>query len=185
MRKFVLPAAVVAAAVAVIVLLLYTVANHSDTASIDSQVARHDFPTAPDYRAQLPLLGTDRSMSLASFRGKLLLVNIYASWCDPCQAEAPLLAREQKVLAAHGATIVGVTWQNASSAAEQFDRRYGLRYPVLRDVSGDFAHDFGTYQVPESFVINPQGKIVALERQVLNQKWLDQHVQPLLKDASS
>lgn len=180
MRKFVIPSAVLAAAVALIVLLTYGVSSHADTQSIDAQVARHHYPRAPSYTTKLPLLGTDRTLSLSAFRGRYVVLNMFASWCDPCHAEAPLMAKEERFLNAHHAVLVGVAYRDLSSSDESFDRHYGLHEPVLRDVSGNFAQSFGTFQVPETFVINPQGRIVALQREQIDRRWLDEHVQPLV-----
>jgi cytochrome c biogenesis protein CcmG/thiol:disulfide interchange protein DsbE len=182
MRRFLIPGLVVAAAVALLALLTYGVSNHTDTASIDAKVARGDYPMAPNYHEALPLLGTDRKLDLAAFHGRFVLLNVFASWCGPCRAEAPLMAREQRVLARHGAVLVGISDMDSSSSTEQFNRRYGLHYPVLRDPSGDFVRSLGTYQVPETFVLNPQGRIVALYRSEIGRKWLNEHVAPLLKE---
>jgi cytochrome c biogenesis protein CcmG/thiol:disulfide interchange protein DsbE len=179
-RRFAIPGAVVAAAVALIALLVFGVSSHTDTASIDAKVNSGHFPKAPDYTTALPLLGSSKKADLASYKGKVVLVNMYASWCEPCRSEAPLMAKEQKVLAGHGATLLGVTFMDNSTSTEHFNQQYGLHYPVLRDVSGDFVHAFGTYGVPETFVINKQGRILALNRGPVTQKWLNQHLSPLL-----
>jgi len=180
MKKFVIPSAVLVAAVALIALLTWGVSTHPDTASIDSRVARHDYPLLPGYRDKLPLLGTNRTASLASFHGKWVLLNVYASWCTPCRAEAPLMAKEQRVLDAHHAMLVGLTYQDGVSSTEAFNRHFGLREPVLRDLSGNFVHNLGTYAVPESFVVNPQGRIMALMRQGVSARWLNHTVLPLI-----
>lgn len=180
MKKFVIPSAVLAAAVALIALLTWGVSTHADTASIDSRVARHNYPMVPGYRDKLPLLGTGRSTSLASFRGRWVLLNVYASWCPPCHAEAPLMSSEQRVLASHHALLVGVTYMDSAPSTQSFNRRYGLHEPVLRDVGGDFVHNLGTYAVPESFVVNPQGKIVAVRRLEVTRHWLNATVLPLI-----
>jgi cytochrome c biogenesis protein CcmG, thiol:disulfide interchange protein DsbE len=73
-----------------------------------------------------------------------------------------------------------VTYLDNASATDQFDHRYGLHYPVLRDVNGTFVKSFGTFGVPESFVINKQGRIVALSRGPVSMKWLNTHVGPLI-----
>ena len=181
MRRFVIPTAVLAAAAALIVLLTYGVASHTDTQSLDAQVARGHFPAAPGYRAQLPLLGTSRTTDLASFHHRVVVMNVYASWCTDCRTESPLLAREQKLLAAHGATLVGVTYEDNSSSTAQFNHQYDLRYPVLRDVNGQLVHDFGTYAVPETFVINRDGRIEAIRRYPVTAQWFKQTVMPLLR----
>jgi cytochrome c biogenesis protein CcmG/thiol:disulfide interchange protein DsbE len=182
MRRFILPGLIAAAAVALLALLTFGVSRQNDTSSIDSLVAHGTFPAAPDARHAMPVLGsTGETRSLADFRGKVVVLNVFASWCDPCAAEAPLLAREQRVLATRGATVVGVTYEDASTSSERFARRYHITYPVLRDVSGNFVRSFGTNAVPETFVINRQGKVQALQRFPVTTKWLKQTLTPILE----
>ena len=131
------------------------------------------------------MLGQRRSAkSLADFRGKVVVLNVFASWCEPCAAEAPLLAKEQHVLAKPDATLLGVTYEDASTSSEQFARKYHITYPVLRDVSGNFVRSFGTTGVPETFVINRQGRIQALQRYPVTSKWLDQTLPHILKETA-
>ena len=171
MRRFLIPGVIVVAAVAVLALLTFGVSQQSDTSSIDSQVAAGKFPLAPSAHLVLPQLGATGSKTLADFRGKVVVLNIFASWCPPCRAEAPLLAREQQALVKHDATIVGVTYEDNSSASEQFAQQYHITYPVLRDVSGSLVRSLGTIGVPETFVINRAGRIQALQRQPVTQQW--------------
>ena len=70
--------------------------------------------------------------------------------------------------------LVGVTYEDLSSASEQFARRYHLSYPVLRDVSGSFVRSYGTTGVPETFVINRKGQIQALQRFPVTTQWLNE-----------
>lgn len=184
MRRFILPGLVAAAAVALLALLTFGISQQNDTSSIDSQVAQGTFPKAPHAQQALPLLGSNRKASLADFKGKVVVLNMFASWCDPCQAEAPILAKEQTILAKHNATLVGVTYKDLSSASEAFERKYHLTYPVLRDVSGNFASSFGVTGVPETFVINRQGRIQALNRAELTEKWLADALAPILGEKS-
>jgi cytochrome c biogenesis protein CcmG/thiol:disulfide interchange protein DsbE len=89
------------------------------------------------------------------------------------------------VLAGHGATIVGVTYLDNSTASEQFVRQEHITYPVLRDISGDFVRSFGTTGVPETFIINRQGKIQALRRyQLVGSSWLDGTLSKILPERS-
>ena len=91
-----------------------------------------------------------------------------------------MLEHAQQKIAAEGATILGVTYEDASSASEQFVRQWHLTYPVVRDVDGTFIHAYGTDAVPETFVINQQGRIVALRRYEIDSTWLNHTLAPLL-----
>ncbi|HEX3977105.1 MAG TPA: TlpA disulfide reductase family protein [Solirubrobacteraceae bacterium] len=184
MRRFLLPGLVAAAAVALLALLTFGVSNQNDTSSIDSQVARGKFPAAPNARQALPVLGKSGKASLADFRGKVVVMNVFASWCDPCQAEAPVLAKEQSILAKHNATLVGITYEDLSTASEQFAKRFHITYPVLRDVTGSFVRSFGTTGVPETFVINRKGEIQALQRLPVTTQWLDETLPRILAEKS-
>jgi cytochrome c biogenesis protein CcmG/thiol:disulfide interchange protein DsbE len=184
MRRFVLPGLIAAAAVALLALLTFGVSNQSDTSSIDAQVAHGEFPVAPDLHKALPLLGKSGAASLAQYRGKVVVLNVFASWCEPCQSEAPLLSKEQRALAKSGATMLGVTYLDNSGASEQFARRYHITYPVIRDVSGDFVRSFGTTGVPETFVINRQGRIQALQRFPVTSEWLSKTLPRILAERS-
>jgi cytochrome c biogenesis protein CcmG/thiol:disulfide interchange protein DsbE len=182
MRRFILPGLVAIAAVALLALLTFGVSKQDDTSSIDSKVARGTFPMAPDLSHALPVLGSSVSKSLADFRGKVVLLNVFASWCGPCASEAPLLSKEQRMLAKSDATVVGVTYEDASTSSEQFAHKYHITYPVLRDVSGSFVKSFGATGVPETFVINRQGRIQALQREPVTSGWLNRTLPPILKE---
>jgi cytochrome c biogenesis protein CcmG/thiol:disulfide interchange protein DsbE len=184
MRRYVLPGVITMAAIAVLALLTFGVANQTDASSIDTLVARGKFPPAPSSHNALPLLGGNGRMTLAAFRGKVVVMNVFASWCGPCASEAPLLSREQSLLARNHATLVGITYLDNSSSSEAFVRRYHITYPVLRDVSGNFVRSFGTTGVPETFVINRQGRIQALQRLPVTQAWLMQTLPRILSEAS-
>jgi cytochrome c biogenesis protein CcmG/thiol:disulfide interchange protein DsbE len=183
-RRFVIPGFIIAAAVALLALLTFGVSQQTDTSSIDSLVQHGKYPVAPNSRLALPLLGASRTETLAQFRGKVVVLNVFASWCEPCQSEAPLLAAEQHMLAKSDATLVGVTYEDDPLASEQFAKRYHITYPVLRDVSGSFVRSFGTTGVPETFVINRQGRIQALQRYPVTSQWLSRTLPHILAERS-
>jgi cytochrome c biogenesis protein CcmG, thiol:disulfide interchange protein DsbE len=184
MRRFVIPGLIAVAAVALLALLTFGVSHQTDASSIDALVAKGKYPPAPNAHEALPVLGASGHESLADFRGKVVVLNVFASWCEPCQSEAPLLSREQQTLLRNNATLVGVTYLDNSTASEQFARRYHITYPVLRDVSGDFVRSFGTTGVPETFVINRQGRIQALQRFPVTGQWLSRTLPQILTEPS-
>lgn len=180
MRRLLVPGLIVAAAVALLALLAFGVSSQGTNSSLDNALSRGIKPPAPNAHVALPLLGASSSMSLAAFRGKIVVLNVFASWCPPCQAEAPILDREQRILAQHDGTVVGVTYKDDTGASENFVHQEHITYPVLRDVSGTFVVPWGVNGVPETFVINRQGRVVALRREQLTGAWLQGAVAPLL-----
>jgi cytochrome c biogenesis protein CcmG, thiol:disulfide interchange protein DsbE len=180
MRRLAVPGLVIVAAAALLALLGFGVAHQGSDSSIDAAVRKGDLPMAPNSNLALPVLGAAGTEKLADLRGKVVILNVFASWCDPCKAEAPILEQEQKRLAGHDATILGVTYLDNSSDSQSFVRRQHITYPVVRDVSGNFVRSFGTTGVPETFVINRRGRIAALRRFQLDSQWLAQTLPPIL-----
>jgi cytochrome c biogenesis protein CcmG/thiol:disulfide interchange protein DsbE len=175
-RRRLLPILATLAGAGVIGLLVYGVTARSASRTLDERVAREERPAAPDSTRLLPLLQGHGTGTLAGYRGEVVVLNFWASWCVPCQAEAPLLARAQSQLAHAGGTVLGVTYLDASPDSRSFARHYRLTYPNLRDNNGKFAHSYGTDQLPESFVIDRHGRITAISRGELNQAFLDRAI---------
>jgi cytochrome c biogenesis protein CcmG/thiol:disulfide interchange protein DsbE len=180
MRRLILPVLVGLAACALLALLAFGVSEQGANTSIDSQVQRGIHPAVPAAQMELPVLGSSRTAKLADFRGKVVVLNIFASWCTPCATEAPILERAQRALVRDGATIVGVTYLDTTTDAASFVRQYHLTYPVLRDVDGNLVRSFGTNAVPETFVIDRAGRIEALRRYIVDSKWLARSLSPIL-----
>jgi thiol-disulfide isomerase/thioredoxin len=134
---------------------------------------------APD--KQLSLLEGDGTAEIADYRGKWVLVNFWASWCEPCRSEAPALESFQRAHSAQGFTVVGINLDDATDDAREFVRRYGLTYPQLRDGDGDDRRDaYGMTGFPESFLVDPQGKLALIRRGPVDESYLDQAVLPLI-----
>ncbi|HEX8158467.1 MAG TPA: TlpA disulfide reductase family protein [Solirubrobacteraceae bacterium] len=172
MKRLLVPGLAAIIAAAVIGLLAYGLVSKSEDTSIEQAVARGQRPAAPSLK--LPVLGGGGTHSIADLRGKVVVLNFWASWCVPCKAEAPMLDKAQQRLQQTGAgTVVGVTYDDSTPDALQFVRDHKLSYPNVRDVGTKLASRYGTHQVPETFVIDAQGRIVDLHRGQIDQAFID------------
>ena len=173
-----LPLAVGLVVVALVALLVYGVTSSGPSRTLDSQLARGEKPPAP--HLSLTDLRDGRPTSLSDYKGKVVLLNVWASWCTPCRQESPLLQRWQQRMQPHGGTVLGIDTLDIKSDALGFINRYKLTYPQLNDREGTSIKKLGTAQYPESFVVDKQGRIRALQRGPIDDRWLQTHVAPLL-----
>ena len=171
-------AAVVGVA-ALIGLLAYGLGSNRPDRGIEQALARGERVGAPAF--DLPRLAGGGRLSLADLRGRVVVLNIWASWCDPCRAESPLLERwHRRISAGDKGTVVGVDVLDVSSDARAFVREFGLSYPQLRDKDDSLRSDYGASGVPETVVIDRRGRIVAIRRGPVDEAFMREKVLPLL-----
>ncbi len=114
--------------------------------------------TAPGFAATD--LATNQRVTLAAYKGQVVLLNIWATWCEPCKVEMPSLEQLQKELGPHGLKIVAVSIdEGGPDVVRQYARDLGLTFEILHDQSGRIKQIYQTTGVPESFVINREGRI--------------------------
>ena len=176
------PLAVIVVAGALVGLLAYGVASQGTDTSIDDALSRGDRIDAPT--AALPVLGRGGEQSLADYRGRVVVLNFWASWCPPCIDELPLLERTQRRIERRGGTVLGVNYKDIPEDALKFTRRFGLSYPSLRDRDGEYAEDYATLGFPETFLVDRRGRIAATRRGPVDQQWLDSALRPLLAEGT-
>ena len=114
---------------------------------------------APDLT--LPTLDGD-TLRLADLRGKVVLVNFWGTWCEPCKEETPALQAAYQRLQSEGLVIVGVNLRRqepGDDAVRDFVRQYGVTYPIALDVEGEAARLFQISPIPVSYFIDPEGTI--------------------------
>jgi cytochrome c biogenesis protein CcmG, thiol:disulfide interchange protein DsbE len=171
------PIAVICVLVALLALLAYGLAQNEPDRGIDEAVARGEREPAP--ALELPKLGGTETASLADYRGQVVVLNFWASWCRPCRSESPLLDRWHGRMNGSG-TILGIDGNDATSDAQAFIREYSLSYPMLRDRDGDASSDYGVVGYPETFVIDRRGRIAAVQRGPVDESFMKTNVEPLL-----
>jgi len=114
---------------------------------------------APDFHAVD--LATGRATTLADYQGKVILLNIWATWCQPCRVEMPAIERLHQRLGGRDFQIVSVSIDaDGDSVVAAYARDLGLTFQILHNQSGDIQQIYQTTGVPESFVIDRDGIIV-------------------------
>ena len=130
---------------------------------------------APD--KELTNLDGSGENELADYRGSWVLVNFWASWCEPCRDEAPALQSFQQAHRDKGFTVLGINLDDTTDDAREFVREYGLTYPQLRDGDGRERRDaYGMTGFPESFLIDPEGDIALIRRGPVDAEYLGDEV---------
>lgn len=137
--------------------------------------------TAPT--GTLPLLDGGGTVDVSEFRGQWVLLNFWASWCDPCRIESPEI---QKWSEEHRGEVkvLGVNTEDLTDDAKQFVREFGLTWEMARDGDGKFKDQYGIYALPESFLIDPAGNLALIQRGTVDTKFLDTYVTPLIEQGS-
>lgn len=102
------------------------------------------------------------TLSSSELRGSPVVINFWASWCDPCNQEAPDLEATWKQYRAKGVRVVGVDYEDQPADAQAFLSRYGITYPSVVDRGGELATTFGVRGVPETFFIDSRYRFYAI-----------------------
>lgn len=118
-------------------------------------------------------------ISLASLKGKPVVVNFWATWCEPCKQEHGVLTQAAR-LYGDRVQFVGVVYEDEKPKIDAFLQRYGSGYPALMDDGGKTAIAYGITGVPETFFIDASGTITSKYNGPLSPDLLRSHVTPLL-----
>jgi len=97
------------------------------------------------------------SITLHRFRGKVVVLNFWASWCPPCIDETPSLVSMQQRLKGKGIVVVAVSSDEDEQAYRRFIKEYGINFETVRDPSERIQHLYGTVKIPETYIIDRNG----------------------------
>jgi len=122
------------------------------------KVAHGSGKTAQPKNFTLPRLDKPGKLELASLRGKVVVLNFWASWCVPCKQEAPALETIWREFRSKGVVVLGVNSEDFSGDARGFMRKYGITYPVVREGGNGLYGPYGVSGVPETRVIDRKGR---------------------------
>jgi cytochrome c biogenesis protein CcmG/thiol:disulfide interchange protein DsbE len=166
-----LRAAGILAAAAFVALLVYGLTSKATDSTIDDALSRGEAVPAPGFT--LPALAdgsgagdawsraaADGSVSLRELRGTPLVLNFWASWCDPCRAEAKVLEQAWKDQGSGGVLFLGLDAQDAREDARDFIAQFGLTFPHVRDPGNQTQRDWGVTGLPETYFIAADGRVV-------------------------
>jgi cytochrome c biogenesis protein CcmG/thiol:disulfide interchange protein DsbE len=136
---------------AVLGLLVYGLASKgSSRIAVGNQVPDRPLPY---------LSGGKGEGRIADYRGDWVLVNLWASWCGPCRHEAPVLERFYRRERKHGVTVLGINVEDNEADARAFLREFHQSYPELRSRGAERSEAFGATGVPESYLVDPRGRL--------------------------
>ena len=144
--------------VALLFILLAWSLLHDEGGDLSKQANRGDRPAAPDF--MLERLDGSGELQLSSLRGKVVVLNAWASWCGPCKEEAPYLEQVWRQNRDRGVVVLGLDAKDFRADARRFAERYDLTFPLVYDGPGDAIDGYGITGFPETFVIDREGRVV-------------------------
>ncbi|GAB4533455.1 MAG: hypothetical protein Fur0018_22780 [Anaerolineales bacterium] len=132
---------------------------------------------------EISLQGLDgQPVTLSDFRGQVVLLNNWATWCPPCKAEMPDLQAYHQAHQAEGFTVIAVNAGDPPADVRAFARDYGLTFPVWPDPNTTVLRAFGVQGLPTSFVIDRDGMVRATWTGAITRQALEQYVTPYIKE---
>jgi len=132
---------------------------------------------APDFSIPAFPSGT---MNLNSYHGQVVVLNLWATWCPPCVEETPSLVQFAERMKPHGVTVLGISVDEDASALQDFINKNQILYPIGRDPDRSLSARYGTYQFPETYILDRRGHVA--EKLIGAIDWSDPRIQNFVLD---
>jgi cytochrome c biogenesis protein CcmG, thiol:disulfide interchange protein DsbE len=174
------PIAVLGALVALVALLAYGLSESEPDRRVEQAPRSGERNPAPPL--ELPRLSGVGAERLEDYSGQVVVLNFWASWCEPCRKESPLLERWHQRMRSRDGTVLGVDVLDVIDDARDFIGEYELTYPMLRDGEGITRETFAIIGFPETFVLDRAGRIAAVRRGPVDETFMRERVLPLLRE---
>lgn len=129
-----------------------------------------------------------KDFDLAAYKGKIVVINVWGSWCGPCRVEAPYLQKVAEETKSKGVEFLGINTRDFNKGpAIKFEEDHGITYPSLYDPSGKLILRFpkgslGPQSIPSTIVVDRDGKMAARALQAVNDKQLHKMIDPLITE---
>jgi peroxiredoxin len=140
-------------------------------------VNRFEGVPPPDFT--LPSLN-GKSITLSELKGKVVLINFWATWCPPCKLEMPSMERVYRKFKHNGFTILAVDIMEKPETVKKFAREYKLSFPILLDATGEVSAKYMANAIPTSYIVDKKGNAVG--RVLGPREWDNEHAEALLKE---
>ena len=148
--------------IVVLLMLAPPAIGQSAVTDLLSTLALSDYPPGmwpPPFKGQT---ASGEAVSLASLKGRVVLVNFWASWCVECRPEMPMFEQLHQTFAEQGLTVLGVNYREATTRIDWFANKLGLTFPLVLDPQGEIAAAYGVIGLPSTFVVGRNGRPVGL-----------------------
>lgn len=148
--------------IAIVTLLGVPEASRADAADLLKGLNLSGYPPGtkpPEFNGTTAV---GRTVSLASLRGRVVLLNFWATWCLECRSEMPLFERLHRDFAAQGLAVLGVNAREQTAAIQSYAKELGLTFPLILDPKGEINSAYGVIGLPTTFLIGRDGRAVAL-----------------------
>lgn len=123
--------------------------------------------------------------SLAAYRGRVVFMNLWATWCPPCRAEMPDLQRFYQRYKSQGVAVVGIDQGESATTVRMFARSLGVRYPILLDTQQQYGRVYQALGLPTTVIVSPLGMVVKTFDGALSYDQMVAAVKPLIAIAAS